>query len=59
MNIDTKKIEAAITKKTKAIIVVHLHGLAVNMDEVNYIAKKYNLKVIEDACQAVGSEFKG
>lgn len=59
MNIDTKKIEAAITEKTKAIIVVHLHGLAVNMEEVNYIAMKYNLKVIEDACQAVGSEFKG
>jgi len=59
MNIDTKKIEAAITEKTKAIIVVHLHGLAVNMEEVLSIAKKYNLKVIEDCCQAHGAEFKG
>ncbi|MCX7705141.1 MAG: DegT/DnrJ/EryC1/StrS family aminotransferase [bacterium] len=59
MNIDTKKIEAAITEKTKAIIVVHLHGLPVNMDEIYSIAKKYNLKVIEDCCQAHGAEFKG
>jgi dTDP-4-amino-4,6-dideoxygalactose transaminase len=59
MNIDIKKIEKVITGKTKAIIVVHLHGLAVNMEEVNKIAKKYNLKVIEDACQSHGAEFKG
>ena len=59
MNIDTKKIESAITEKTKAIIVVHLHGLAVNMEEVCHIASKYNLKVIEDACQAHGAVFKG
>ncbi|OQB74229.1 MAG: L-glutamine:2-deoxy-scyllo-inosose aminotransferase [candidate division TA06 bacterium ADurb.Bin131] len=59
MNMDTKKIEAAITEKTKAIIVVHLHGMAVNMDEVLLIAKKYNLKVIEDCCQAHGALFKG
>jgi len=59
MNIDTKKIESAITEKTKAIIVVHLHGLAVNMDDVLSIARKYNLKVIEDCCQAHGAEFKG
>jgi dTDP-4-amino-4,6-dideoxygalactose transaminase len=59
MNIDTKKIEAAITKKTKAIIVVHLHGLAVNMNEIMAIAKKHNLYVIEDACQSHGAMFKG
>ncbi len=58
MNIDTKKIEQAITPKTKAIIVVHLHGLAVNMDDVLKIAKKHNLYVIEDACQAHGAMFK-
>ncbi len=58
MNIDTDKIEAAITPRTKAIIVVHLHGLAVNMEKVLRIAKKHNLKVIEDACQAHGAEFK-
>ncbi len=59
MNIDTKKIEKAITEKTKAIIVVHLHGLPVNMDEVCSIARKYNLKVIEDCCQAHGARLKG
>ena len=59
MNIDVNKIEAAITEKTKAIIVVHLHGLAVEMDPVLAIAKKHNLKVIEDACQAHGALYKG
>ncbi|HNS32451.1 MAG TPA: DegT/DnrJ/EryC1/StrS family aminotransferase [bacterium] len=59
MNIDTDKIEAAITPKTKAILVVHLHGLAVNMEKVCRIARKHNLKVIEDACQSHGAEFKG
>ncbi len=59
MNIDTEKVEAAVTPKTKAIIVVHLHGLPVNMEKVLKIANKHNLKVIEDACQAHGAEFKG
>lgn len=59
MNIDTKKIEEAITPRTKAILVVHLHGLPVNMEEVLAVAKKHNLKVIEDACQAHGAKFKG
>ena len=59
MNIDVKKIEAAITPKTKAIIVVHLHGLAVDMDAVMKIARKHKLFVIEDACQAHGALFKG
>jgi len=58
MNIDVDKIEEKITEKTKAIIVVHLHGLAVNMDKINSIAKRYNLKVIEDACQAHGAKYK-
>lgn len=51
-------IEEKITKHTKAIIAVHLYGQAVDMDEVNRIAKKYNLKVIEDAAQAHGAEYK-
>ncbi len=59
MNIDIDKIASAITPRTKAIIVVHLHGLAVDMDKVMAIASKYNLKVIEDACQAHGALFKG
>lgn len=58
MNIDVDKIETAITPKTKAIIVVHLHGLAVNMEKVMQIAKRHKLKVIEDACQAHGAMFK-
>lgn len=59
INIDVDKIEAAITPKTKAIIIVHLHGLAVNMEKVMAVARKHNLKVIEDACQAHGALFNG
>ena len=59
MNIDVNKIEAAISPKTKAIIVVHLHGLAVNMAQVMAVAQKHGLKVIEDACQAHGAQFQG
>jgi dTDP-4-amino-4,6-dideoxygalactose transaminase len=58
-NVDPKKIEAAITKKTKAIIPVHLYGQPAPMDEIMKIAKKHNLIVIEDACQAHGAEYKG
>lgn len=58
-NIDVNKIEKAITENTKAIIVVHLFGMAVEMDEILKIASKYKLKVIEDACQAIGTEYKG
>jgi perosamine synthetase len=58
MNIDVHKIEAAISEKTKAIVVVHLHGLPVEMDHVMAVAKKHNLKVIEDACQAHGAKYK-
>ena len=56
--IDPAKIEAAITPRTKAIIVVQLHGLCADMDAINAIAKKHNLYVIEDACQAVGALYK-
>ena len=59
MNIDTDKIEAAITPRTKAIIVVHLHGLMVNMKKIMAIAGKHGLKVIEDCCQAHGARFQG
>ncbi|NMA48349.1 MAG: DegT/DnrJ/EryC1/StrS family aminotransferase [Tissierellia bacterium] len=56
-NINSKLIEAAITDKTKAIIAVHLYGQPAEMDEINEIAKKYNLKVIEDSAQAHGSLY--
>jgi perosamine synthetase len=59
INMDVDKIEAAITPRTKAIIVVHLHGLAVNMEKVMDVARRHNLKVIEDACQAHGALFDG
>ncbi len=59
MNIDVEKIEEAVTPKTKAIIAVHLHGLAVEMDPVMSIAERHGLKVIEDACQAHGAKYKG
>ncbi|MDO9546473.1 MAG: DegT/DnrJ/EryC1/StrS family aminotransferase [Pelolinea sp.] len=58
-NMDTSLIEAAITPKTKAILPVQLYGLCCDMDAIMSIAKKHNLAVIEDACQAHGSEFKG
>ncbi|MBQ2644381.1 DegT/DnrJ/EryC1/StrS family aminotransferase [bacterium] len=58
-NIDANKIEELITPKTKAIIPVHLYGQPCEMDKIMDIAKRHNLKVIEDACQAVGAEYKG
>jgi Predicted pyridoxal phosphate-dependent enzyme apparently involved in regulation of cell wall biogenesis len=56
-NLDPSKIEEKITSKTKAIMVVHLYGQVANMDPINEIAKKYNLKVIEDAAQAHGAVY--
>lgn len=58
-NIDPDKIEEKITERTKAIIPVHIFGQSADMDKINIIAKKHNLKVIEDACQAVGAKYKG
>lgn len=55
--IDTKAIEAAITDKTKAIVPVHLYGQAANMDEIMALAKSYNLFVVEDNAQAIGSDY--
>jgi len=57
--IDPKKIEEVITKSTKAIIAVHPYGNLADMDEIMVIAKKYDIPVIEDAAEAVGSEYKG
>lgn len=56
-NIDVKKIEKRITPKTKAIIPVHLYGQSANMDEINKLAQKYNLFVIEDGAQAIGAQY--
>lgn len=58
-NINPSKIEEKITFNTKAIIAVHLYGRTADMDAINSIAKKYNLKVIEDAAQAHGAKYKG
>lgn len=58
-NIDVTKIEALITKKTKAIVPVHFAGHPCDMEEIQRIAKKHNLVVIEDACQALGGSYKG
>ncbi|AXF54567.1 DegT/DnrJ/EryC1/StrS family aminotransferase [Salicibibacter kimchii] len=58
-NIDPNKIEEAITPRTKAIIVVHLFGKGADMKEIMKIANKHQLRVIEDACQAIGTEEGG
>jgi perosamine synthetase len=57
--IDPKKVEKAITKRTKAIIAVHLYGNLCALDELFSIGKKYNIPVIEDAAEAIGSIYKG
>ena len=59
MNIDEKKIEDAITDKTRVICPVHYAGIGCEMDEIMDIAKRHNLKVVEDAAQGVGSIYKG
>lgn len=58
-NINPDLIEEKITSKTKAIMVVHLYGQAVQMDKIYQIAQKYNLKIIEDAAQAHGAKYEG
>lgn len=58
-NISPEQIEAAITPRTKAILPVHLYGQVCDMDEIEAIAKKYGLKIIEDACQSVLATYKG
>lgn len=59
LNIDPSKIEDAITDKTRSIMVVHTMGKPCEMDSILKIAKSYNLKVIEDACEAHGATYKG
>ena len=58
-NIDPSKVEAAITKKTKAIVAVHLYGQPADMDPLREIAKKHNIFLVEDAAQAHLAEYKG
>jgi perosamine synthetase len=58
-NLDIDQLEAKITPRTKAIMVVHLFGHPVDMDPIMEIAKQHNLYVIEDAAEAVGAEYKG
>ena len=58
-NMIVEDIESKITSKTKAIMIVHIFGLTVDIDPILKLAKKYNLKVIEDAAQMIGQEYKG
>lgn len=58
-NIDPSEIEEKITSRTKAVMPVHIFGQPCDMDEIMAIAKKHDLYVIEDACQAIGAEYKG
>lgn len=58
-NIDPKKVEAAITKKTKAIVAVHLYGQAADLDPLREIASKYKIFLVEDCAQAHFAEYKG
>ena len=58
-NIDANKIEDLITPKTKAIMPVHLYGQPADMGKIMDIAKRHNLYVIEDCCQAIGAKYKG
>jgi perosamine synthetase len=58
-NIDAAKIEGKITRKTKAIMPVHIYGHPVDVDAILDIAKKYDLSIIEDFAEAIGSEYKG
>jgi dTDP-4-amino-4,6-dideoxygalactose transaminase len=58
-NLDPQAIEAAITERTRAIMPVHLFGQVCDMDRISEIASKHGIKVVEDAAQAIGSEYKG
>ncbi len=58
-NLDPNKIEEKVTSRTKAILAVHLYGQSATMDDINQIAEKYDLKVIEDCAQAHGAIYNG
>lgn len=57
--IDAAQIEKAVTPRTKAIMIVHFAGFACDMDAITKIAQKYSLRIIEDACQSVGTKYRG
>jgi len=59
LNMDPKDLEAKITSKTRAIMPVHMLGVPAHMDEITAIARKHNIPVLEDSCQACGSGYKG
>jgi dTDP-4-amino-4,6-dideoxygalactose transaminase len=59
LNMDMAKVEDKITPNTRAIIIVHLFGLPADMNELTALAKKYNLKIIEDCAQAFGAKYRG
>jgi len=59
LNIDPEKISSAITKSTKAIVVVHFHGHPADMDPIGEVAEQHGLSVVEDCAQAFGAEYKG
>jgi UDP-N-acetyl-2-amino-2-deoxyglucuronate dehydrogenase len=59
LNMDPDKLRSAINQKTKAIIPVHIFGYSCDMDRIMSVAREFGLKVIEDACQAIGAEYKG
>src|ERR1041385_4029272 len=58
-NLDVSQLEAKITPRTKAILPVHLYGQCCDMDAILAVAKRHDVAVIEDACHAVGAEYKG
>jgi perosamine synthetase len=59
LNLDPEKLEAAITPRARAIIVVHTFGVPADMDAIQQIAARHNLLIIEDACEALGAEYQG
>lgn len=59
LNLDPARVEAAITPRTRAILVVHTFGVPAEMDVLIHLARKHNLLIIEDACEAIGAEYKG
>ena len=59
LNLDPAKVEAAITSRTRALMIVHTFGRPAEMTQLLAIAKRHNLRVIEDACEAIGAEYHG